>query len=396
MIATSSSTKELRKKVLVGMCLTLGPIALILGITNILLFTHKSVPLGTLEIGYFLLSMYMLYSVRKKKILSWFLDLHVIILTILSVGWAYINVSNGSSMFIWSISLPIIYYLSLGKKKGLLYSTLCFAIALLTVHKVAQMDYIHGQHLYFNFIFSYILSWGISHVYEVNREKTAIALEVMNSSLVEESINLTSSLQRTELELLRMQTNPHFLFNTLNLISGEIPNRPQLAQEVLFDLSDLLRGTIYAAGKKRIQLKEEISLIEHYLSIQSVRYDQRLAYKIDLSGGGLTKLVPPMLIITLVENVIKHVVSKSNRHIDLKVTSCLEDDKLTIAVQNTALEKQRDTFKQGTGHENIIKTLDLEYGNADFSIKTFNGLTHAVIAIDLSSYKDIDVKGNFD
>ncbi len=153
MIATSSSTKELRKKVLVGMCLTLGPIALILGITNILLFTHKSVPLGTLEIGYFLLSMYMLYSVRKKKILSWFLDLHVIILTILSVGWAYINVSNGSSMFIWSISLPIIYYLSLGKKKGLLYSTLCFAIALLTVHKIAQMDYIHGQHLYFNFIF---------------------------------------------------------------------------------------------------------------------------------------------------------------------------------------------------------------------------------------------------
>jgi hypothetical protein len=199
--------------------------------------------------------------------------------------------------------------------------------------------------------------------------------------LKQKGIELAMSLKQSEIALLRAQTNPHFLFNTLNLLHNEIPQRPELAQELIFELSDLLRGTIAISGKKRITLNDEIELIKHYLTIQKARFNQRLTIAMDISPISQDLGIPPMLIMPLVENVIKHALSKSNKTIALSVKTQLKNKQLCIIVANSWFEPTPPTFTPGSGHTNIIDTLNLEYNDANFTIGFTNNETKAVLTI---------------
>ncbi|MCE2570488.1 sensor histidine kinase [Motilimonas eburnea] len=199
--------------------------------------------------------------------------------------------------------------------------------------------------------------------------------------LKEKALELEMSLKQSEISLLRIQTNPHFLFNTLNLLHSEIPERPELAQELIFELSDLLRGTIAVADKKRISLHDEVALIEHYLAIQKARFTERLDVKMDIDRASQSLQIPPMLILPLVENVIKHALSKTINKIYLEVKTRYVDGVLSILVNNTWSESAIPQFEAGSGHGNISETLGLEYDNANFSISFANQVTSAVITI---------------
>ncbi|WP_260259265.1 sensor histidine kinase [Vibrio intestinalis] len=385
----NESTQLLRDKVLKGMCFTLGSLSLLLSIHNLSPSEGGNIYLGIAEIVYFFLSVYMLYHMRTKPRKWWFLDLHCFALTTLTVGWAYFNINEGASLFIWSLTLPTVFYLALGKIKGFLWSLACLTIMFYVVFQIAQLGYLTPTFLLINFISTYLCAWGVSHTYESNRERSAEALEKANSYLTKKSSNLITSLQKSELELLRMQTNPHFLFNTLNLISNEITHRPTLAKEVLYDLSDLLRNTIEFAGKTETTIKKEIEIVEHYLAIQSVRFEQRFTYEIDVERHSANQSIPPMLTLTLVENVIKHVVSKSNNPIELHIKSEFNTPQLLIVVENTALSQDIE-FRYGTGLSSIVKTLELEYNNASFDIKNENQRTIATIRINLESNRGLN------
>ena len=199
--------------------------------------------------------------------------------------------------------------------------------------------------------------------------------------LKQKGIELEMALKQSEIALLRAQTNPHFLFNTLNLLHNEIPQRPELAQELIFELSDLLRGTIAITGKKRIALNDEIELIKHYLSIQKARFNQRLSVTIDIAPSSKNLDIPPMLIMPLVENVIKHAVSNSNQTIELSVKTQYQNHQLSIRVSNSWPESTLPTFTSGSGLSNIIDTLNLEYQHANFAINFADRSTQAVITI---------------
>lgn len=383
-----NTTERLRDKVLIGMCLTLGPAALILGIMNILLWDQKAMYLGFLEIAYSILSLYMVIYIRKNTRPNWFLDVQVVILMFLTVIWSFLNVEKGSSLFLWSLSLPIIFYLALGKTKGSILSIITFTIMLLTIKEIVTYDYLIKGYLYLNFITSFICTWGVSYAYEVNRERGVKELELLNSSLSVRSSNLRTSLEKTELELLRMQTNPHFLFNTLNLISSEIPSRPDLAQTILFDLSDLLRGTVDISQKNQIPISREIELVKYYLAIQSTRFENRLNYEININNNSETVNIPPMLIIPLVENIIKHVVSKSNTMTKIGISISHSNSTLLIEVDNTNQASDNISFKPSGGHSNINRTLALQYGIASFRMQNTKNITSAKISINLDTYKE--------
>ena len=178
------------------------------------------------------------------------------------------------------------------------------------------------------------------------------------------SIELEILLKRSELNLLRMQTNPHFLFNTLNLISREVPERPDLAQELIYDLSDLLRGTIQVSNQKRIRVREEMDLVTHYISIQQARFGERLVTEFELDSPAQDIDIPPMIILPLVENVIKHALSKTHQTVRLNIKTMLLKDRLIVQVSNSWPEKEDPTFIPGSGLKNIIDTLNLEYVDA--------------------------------
>ncbi|WP_163930977.1 sensor histidine kinase [Paraferrimonas sp. SM1919] len=197
----------------------------------------------------------------------------------------------------------------------------------------------------------------------------------------ERALNLELSLKQSELNLLRLQTNPHFLFNTLNLIAGEIHSRPNIAQSVLYDLSDLLRKGVEISSKNQIELTDELQLIMHYLAIQKVRFEERLSYQIDVDASLSKVRIPPMLIVPLVENAIKHVLSKTRQSVFIRVEATLDDKQLTIIVSNSWPFDESIEFRPGSGHQNIHDTLHLLMPDAVFHIEQQNKTVVAQITI---------------
>ena len=114
------------------------------------------------------------------------------------------------------------------------------------------------------------------------------------------------SLLASRLNALRLQLEPHFLFNALNTISSEVTTNPDLARDMIGDLGALLRQSLDCKDRTEITLAQELSLLEHYLSIQRIRFGDRMEIGIDIEPETLSILVPSMLLQPLVENAIRH------------------------------------------------------------------------------------------
>jgi two-component system LytT family sensor kinase len=113
-------------------------------------------------------------------------------------------------------------------------------------------------------------------------------------------------LLESRLNALRLQLEPHFLFNTLNAISSELSASPELAREMIEDLGHLLRRSLDCQDSTEITLAQELALLDHYLSIQKLRFGDRLDIRTDVDPAMLTTMVPSMLLQPLIENAIRH------------------------------------------------------------------------------------------
>jgi two-component sensor histidine kinase len=117
---------------------------------------------------------------------------------------------------------------------------------------------------------------------------------------------LESALAAAQLQLLRSQLQPHFLFNTLNGIASLIPDDPRAAEEMVECLSDLLRASLRGSDATEVPLSEELRLLEQYLTIQELRFNDRLRVVRDIDPESLGAKVPPLVLQPLVENAIRH------------------------------------------------------------------------------------------
>jgi two-component system, LytTR family, sensor kinase len=117
---------------------------------------------------------------------------------------------------------------------------------------------------------------------------------------------LKAQLARAELGLLKMQLHPHFLFNTLNAISEQVHTDPGAAERMITQLSELLRHTIRSGSAHEVSLREEVELLERYLSIQRVRFGSRLRVEMTVEPAVMDALVPNLVLQPLVENAIQH------------------------------------------------------------------------------------------
>ena len=182
---------------------------------------------------------------------------------------------------------------------------------------------------------------------------------------------------KAELELLKNQVNPHFLFNTLNNLYGLTVEKAEEAPEVVLKLSDMLRYTIYKGKEDRVALKDEVSYLENYISLHKIRYQKQVDIRFDKEMATDLKIAP-LLFIILLENAFKHgVESLTNEayvHIDLKSTK----DSLIFQIKNN-YEQTKKAATSGIGLDNLKKRLQLIYpnqhqlsiekGKADFLIR---------------------------
>lgn len=180
-----------------------------------------------------------------------------------------------------------------------------------------------------------------------------------------ESAELRERLIQAELELLRAQLKPHFLFNALNTVAGLIRGgRHELATSALAQLSELLRYVIEASRQERVPLAWEVQFVANYLRLQQIRFGNRLQYTIDQDKGSSGCEVPPLLLQPLIENAVVHGAARNNEPASIEVRLAVAESQLRVEVRNTRDAHAQITHTTGVGLNNTRQRLEHLYGNA--------------------------------
>jgi two-component system LytT family sensor kinase len=198
---------------------------------------------------------------------------------------------------------------------------------------------------------------------------------------------ITEELKRknleTELQLLKSQLNPHFLFNTLNNINSLIFIDQQKTYDTVIKLSDLMRYMIYETNTELVFLNDEIEAVKNYIELQRIRLKNHNYIDFSVKGNPNSIRVAPMLFIPFVENAFKHGKKESSENTGIQIHFEITKTKLFFSTQNQIKQKQ-NTEKGGIGIENAKRRLQLLYANShQFSIKNHNNLFTVQLTIEL-------------
>ena len=227
---------------------------------------------------------------------------------------------------------------------------------------------VHSKFAFLILIYSnclqYIYPWfGVFYIHELVRA---------NSKIIKKQSETRLSLQLAQLENLKNQLNPHFLFNSLNSIKALTLSNIFLAREAIVELAELLRTSLDFKNASEIFLHQELRLVEKYLKLEKIRFEDRLNYTIDMSYEVQFLKIPPMSIQLLVENAIKHGVSNSKKGGYITISGYRENDFLYIKVKNGG--KITINSRRGIGLDNLDKRLALNYGKeAKFTLHEMSG-----------------------
>ena len=175
---------------------------------------------------------------------------------------------------------------------------------------------------------------------------------------------LEARLAQARLKALRMQLNPHFLFNTLNSIASLVHEQPQ-AEEMIEALSDLLRLTLNASDRQEVSLREELHFLERYLLIERIRFGDRLGVEKQIDVSALDALVPILILQPLVENAVKHGIESQIAPGVIRVTAERAGKVLVLQVKDNGrglASASKGLLKEGVGLSNTRSRLKELYG----------------------------------
>lgn len=192
----------------------------------------------------------------------------------------------------------------------------------------------------------------------------------------EEIKNLKLEATKNEYELRRLkdQMNPHFIFNAMNTIRALIDEEPVKAKRAVTQLSNVLRSSLQAGKMDLISLKDECALVCDYLEIEKARYEERLEVNWNLPDEVLKEKIPPLMLQTLVENSIKHGISKLPEGGSVNIDAQLNEGELELSVTNSGRYDPQHRSDSSLGLENTRERLRLSFGaSANLEIKNLNG-----------------------
>ncbi len=190
-----------------------------------------------------------------------------------------------------------------------------------------------------------------------------------NQKELKHKLTIEKNLKEANLNTLKGQINPHFIFNSLNNIRGLVQEDPQKTKEMITRLSELLRSSLLSGKSNFVPLEQEVETVENFLEISKIQYEERLSYDIDIPKEHYRYYVPPMILQMLVENAVKHGISILKDGGSILVKSYEDADTFNLLVKNSG---QLNTSEKGTqiGIKNIEERLKLLYDNqAEFSLK---------------------------
>ncbi|RYE50557.1 MAG: hypothetical protein EOP48_19560 [Sphingobacteriales bacterium] len=224
-------------------------------------------------------------------------------------------------------------------------------------------------------IFSLLFFGTLKHIYDYRK------LKMMAQQLRIEK-------QEAELNYLKAQTNPHFLFNTLNNIYALAKDKSDLAPESILRLSKILRFMLYESANGFISIEQELNIITDYIALERLRYDESLRINLNHSVQDMRQSITPLLLIPLVENAFKHGVSESRQNPFLEIHLSVTNQRLSFIVKNSTGEiaGPDDGIRENIGLSNLRRQLQLLYTDYDLRVGRSNGIFTANLTINLSSH----------
>ncbi|CAL2095913.1 Histidine kinase [Tenacibaculum sp. 190524A02b] len=196
-------------------------------------------------------------------------------------------------------------------------------------------------------------------------------------------LSLEANLKESQLDTLKGQLNPHFMFNNLNNIRGLMLENVPRSREMITRLSEMLRYSLTKNKLHAISLEEELEMVDNYVAISKIQMEERLQFEKEILINLEGIQIPPMIIQMLIENAIKHGIAQLKKGGRIKLTILQKHKMLYIKVSNTG-QLQMDSDSTRLGVENIKQRLALLYkGKASFILKEENNQVLATIKIPL-------------
>jgi len=285
------------------------------------------------------------FALKKRRFIIFNVFLGILLLWIFMIIWSY-------GLYVWrSLGVALHIYTPLGPPADL--KTLL----------ASQMAFSAGSIFFFGII---------RHIYNYIKLKQA-----------EQQLRIEK--QAAELNYLRSQTNPHFLFNTLNNIYSLARDKSDLAPESILRLSKILRFMLYETGGAYISIEQEMKIIDDYIALEKLRYDDglRLNFKTDIED--MRQALPPLLLIPLVENAFKHGVSETRDQPFVDIYLSVNKRQLLFVVKNSA-ETFTGMVKENIGLSNLRRQLELLYTDFGLSVLPGESMFTATLKINLASH----------
>lgn len=193
--------------------------------------------------------------------------------------------------------------------------------------------------------------------------------------------------QAAELNYLKSQTNPHFLFNTLNNIYSLARDKSDLTPESILRLSKILRYMLYETSGAFIAIEQELKIIDDYIALEQLRYDDSLTLNFSQDIDNMKQALPPLLLIPLVENAFKHGVSETRNQPFVDIHLSIRNRQLTFEVRNSSEGQEEDgPVKESIGLSNLRRQLELLYTDYKLTVRQSNAVFIAALQINLASH----------
>jgi sensor histidine kinase YesM len=305
-------------------------------------------------------------------------------------GIVYVIVVN---YILFEYTVPIVL-----KKRNSVFSNILLAILFLWIY---MMLYSYGGYLW--------RQVGIQlHIYTALREFSSLSKALENqmgysvgsvvifglSRHIYNYMKLSQAEQQwrfekqaAELNYLRSQTNPHFLFNTLNNIYSLARDKSDLAAESILRLSKILRFMLYETSGDYIAIEQELQIIRDYVDLEKLRYDKSLRVNLNNDIEDMKQAIPPLLLMPLVENAFKHGVSETRNQPFVDIHLSVNKRILTFIVKNsTDGSDPQEIVKENIGLSNLRRQLELLYTDYNLSIQPGTSAFTATLKINLASH----------
>jgi sensor histidine kinase YesM len=192
--------------------------------------------------------------------------------------------------------------------------------------------------------------------------------------------------QEAELNYLKSQTNPHFLFNTLNNIYSLARDKSDLAPESILRLSKILRFMLYETSGAYIAIEQELKIISDYIALEQLRYDETLNVSFNYDIEDMRQALPPLLLMPLIENAFKHGVSETRNQPFVDIHLSVRNRQLTFHVKNSSEVIGKGGVKENIGLSNLRRQLELLYTDFKLNIHQGDDVFTAILQINLTSH----------